>query len=116
MNTSKEQSIPLKEILRAAIIELDTGGYDEYYMCSAIRKASSLFDCDGSQVIKKATEIGFTRENYHKFVQEHFPYLQVYLNKHYSYWLSVMAALCDGLLKEVIKSKKEFLQSLVDKL
>lgn len=78
----------------------------EYYMCIALQ----YFTCRiGVIPIRKLEKFGFTRENYHKFINDHYPELTSKL-------IPAERGCCWIVMgrdfNKVIKSKQEFLMQL----
>ena len=77
---------------------------EEKYMCIVLR----YHTCRACKIpIEKLERFGFTRENYHKFINEHYPELVSKLRTKTSVWIYL-----DDEPDKALKSKQEFLMLL----
>lgn len=103
-----------KEIFRHASSEL---GGDYYCMCPQLR--DTIIRLCGVYVMDYCMEdlfrrYGFTRNNYHEYIKEHYPSLVQNLCTETEQWIDMDKDVADVSL--IIKSKRDFLKFLSDKL
>lgn len=97
----------VKEILLEAAELIDLREID--WMCDAIKKITK-----SESIPKEIQKVGFTKENYQKFIENNFPELKHRLFKDLSFsyqcpWIDTISPTTRNL---VLESKVKFLKSL----
>lgn len=119
----KISKVELKRILLDAAKEIRIAKsaksvFSYYFMCNAIGIAAEDVGIDVNLALAEAQKVGFVRQHYYSFIHDKYPNLTKYINKYEMAlsWMCMLPAILDGQVREVAKSKKEFLKYLANRL